>query len=194
MADTAPASAVPVADGLCEPSGRTPRVRSGSKSTMAAPNISVRAARVAGSRAIATPWCSSAMLIAVISGITGNVAGLSSLRSMYVQVSSTPDSWRSATAAPPHVVLADAVLSVEELVSFPAHGGVIDLRESPMPLNQLLSRQTPPPRNGRNSATSTPFRVMWYVLPASTASITAAELLRNSRWVMTFTSDQRGPA
>jgi hypothetical protein len=35
--------------------------------------------------------------------------------------------------------------------------------------------------------------VTWNVSPASTASITAAELLRNSRWVITFTDTSVAP-
>ena len=55
---------------------------SGSNSTIAAANFSVRAARLAASFAIATPWWSSAIVIAVNSGITGRTVGSSRARSM----------------------------------------------------------------------------------------------------------------
>ena len=56
--------------------GRQPGRRgSGSNSTIAAPNFSVRAARLDASFAIATPWCNSAIVIAVSSGVTAGRPG-----------------------------------------------------------------------------------------------------------------------
>ncbi|QTR02235.1 hypothetical protein J7S33_24025, partial [Saccharothrix algeriensis] len=64
----------------------------------------------------------------------------------------------------PQVVPTDPVFATEEVVGLTPHAIVIDPREPLVPLHQFLRRS-----------------------PASTASMTTAELLRNFRWLMTFT-------
>ncbi|MEV4315173.1 hypothetical protein [Actinocrispum sp. NPDC049592] len=94
-------------------------------------------------------------MIAVISGITGNCSGSSKSRSMYAQVSNTPDSGRSATTTIPRIVVTDAVFRAEELVSFLPHHLVIDPWQPSMTLYELVGRQ---PSSAGNSALVTVLR------------------------------------
>jgi hypothetical protein len=57
-------------------------------------------------------------------------------------VSSTPDSRRSATATLPRIVVTETIVGTEELVSLLPHTDVVDPRQLPVPLDQLLSGQT----------------------------------------------------
>lgn len=60
---------------------------------------------------------------------------------MYVQVSSTPDSGRSATSTLPQVIVANPVFGAEELVGLLSHQIGLDPRQPPMAFHQLFGSQ-----------------------------------------------------
>src|SRR6201999_979659 len=62
--------------------------------------------------------------------------------------SSTPDARRSATGAIPHVVVTNTVLAAEVLVSLLPHARMVDPRQLPVPLDQILGAKTPAARYG----------------------------------------------